>query len=821
MQIHPEFWREIASVGLTGSNIPNSDTLSRWVSVLLTTVPRVAPGHTLQFLADRCSERGAMDSLIAIFEIVATATLRFSRSFTGLYGDANGETVPTIHVEMDAASADYRHTAAHIWTKGLRPTLEEVAGRLFEYVVANLEAQHRALSMWGTVSRDWDPLSRSRFAIEPGNRAPHTGSPEISDVLIDAARDCLEWLAGNEPSKAAQWCDRLVAAPAPILRRLAIHGVIAGDPDPDEMIDWMLRHSSQYDEMARHERIRALKIAYPRAGKDRRRTVIKDVLGYRWPRTQDEESEELTVSHQLFWLETLSEACPECRLLQEALGNLRQRFPGFRHKEFPDVDHPTWLDDVIPFFPWEPEELVARPADNWTDKLLTYQPLNPIQPDRRRLLDAVTRASAQNIDWGMALAEDLLRRGNCDTDLWSAILRSWSTTKLDSRQCHRALQVLGCKALHKTHAHPIADVLQAMVRNTDLPDYDELIKLADTVAEDLWESVDRQEISEDCKDWWSKAWNHPAGILTQFWIDSLAYWNSRRDQRSGHIEKYKTRFLDVVHDDSAVGRLGRCVLVSRLSMLLAIDEVWTKENLLPLAYDYPHCSNSADYLAVWDGLLSGTINPPVAQILKIPFLDAVERMAKEPADSARRKSFVECYTFMLTFFAGAPVRTWIPGLLSWASERERLTFIWSLRERLENMNDAQQVDIWQRWLKPYWQNRVQGIPDGLQPCEIWHMLRWLPLLQGVFPEAVDVAIRMSPEDMKPEAGRDMVFTLNESKLPTTYPESVAKLLIYLGRCGEYRNWYTGKELVDRLLQHDLPGDLETGLEELVAQRGLQ
>ena len=101
------------------------------------------------------------------------------------------------------------------------------------------------------------------------------------------------------------------------------------------------------------------------------------------------------------------------------------------------------------------------------------------------------------------------------------------------------------------------------------------------------------------------------------------------------------------------------------------------------------------------------------------------------------------------------------------------------------------------------------------------MLRWLPLLQGVFPEAVDVAIRMSSVGMKPEAGRNMVFTLNESNLPTTYPESVAKLLIYLGRCREHRNWYTGKELIDRLVQHDLPCDLEIGLEELVAQHGLQ
>ena len=336
MCIHPELWCEVAhSVGVPHSNIQGSDTLSRWVSVLLATVPRVAPEHTLQSLVDRCIERGAMASLIAIFEIVAKATLRFSRFFTGLHGDTDAETVPTIHVDLDAASDDYRHTAAHIWTKGLRPNLEDVAGRLLKYVVANLEAQHSTLSTWATVHRDWDPLSRSRFAIESGNRTQFARSPELGDVLIDAARDCLEWHAENKPSEAAQWCDRLAAAPAPILRRLAIHGVIARDLDPNDMIDWMLEHSSQYDAMARHERIRALKIAYPRAGEDRRRAVIKDVLSYRWHGTQDKESEELTISHQFSRLEWLSEACPDCRLLQEVLDNLRQQYPGFSTESSP------------------------------------------------------------------------------------------------------------------------------------------------------------------------------------------------------------------------------------------------------------------------------------------------------------------------------------------------------------------------------------------------------------------------------------------------------------------------------------------------------
>ena len=820
MQVHPKFWQALAdALGPSDSNIPDQATLSRWVSVLLATAPSPARELAFEFLAERCIERKAIDSLIAIFEHVTTVILRFSRFYTGLYGDAESEAVPTPLAELDAASDDYRHTAAYVWENGLSPNLGQISSRLIAYVVANLEGQHRTLSTWEAVWRNWDPLSRSRFAIESDDHTLQGQHREVGDILIDAARDCLEWLVSNAPEEAAQWCDRLALAPAPILRRLAIHGVIERNLHSDDTIDWMLQHSCPHDELARHERIRALKTAYPRATEERRRAVIKDILDCQWLGAHDEKSEEFTVSRRFFWLERLLEAAPNCRLLEEALQNLRQQYPDFQWREDPDVDQRSWLDDAIPLFPWKPEELVARPACEWTDKLLTYQPSDPLQPDRWRLLDAVAGASAQNIDWGIDLAKDLLQKGCWDADLWPGILRSWSTTKPESRQYRRALEILRRTELHENHPLPIVKVLQTLVRNADLPDHDGLVKVADTVAVAVWESAEGQEIPEECDDWLIEAWSHPAGVLIQFWIDSLAYWNSREDHRLAPIEKLKKRSLSIVRNATAVGRLGRCVLARNLSMLLAIDEVWTKNNMLPLFYDYPKCADHAGFAAIWDGILSGTINPEVAEIMKIPFLYAVSRMGDEPP--RRRKRFIESYTFMLALFAGDPVGTWIPELLIWADEDERIVFLRSIHERLENMNEVQQAEVWHRWLKQYWNNRVQGIPNGLLGRETWHMLRWLPLLQGVvFSEAVDVAIRMSAEDMEPESGRDMVFTLNESDLPTAYPAPVAKLLIYLGRCENYRGWSKVGELVDKLRQHNLPDELKKGLRELVARRGL-
>ena len=171
---------------------------------------------------------------------------------------------------------------------------------------------------------------------------------------------------------------------------------------------------------------------------------------------------------------------------------------------------------------------------------------------------------------GMDLAEDLQERRHWDADLWSAILRSWSTTRLDSSQYRRALRIVSCEALHKNHANSIADALLAIVRSTVLSDG--LIEAADPIAVDLWDSVDAKGIPEECDDWLLKAWNHPAGVLMQFWLDSLAYWTSREGQANTHIERYMACFSKVIQEKTRVGRLGRCVLAGRLSMLLNIDE---------------------------------------------------------------------------------------------------------------------------------------------------------------------------------------------------------------------------------------------------------
>ena len=124
------------------------------------------------------------------------------------------------------------------------------------------------------------------------------------------------------------------------------------------------------------------------------------------------------------------------------------------------------------------------------------------------------------------------------------------------------------------------------------------------------------------------------------------------------------------------------------------------------------------------------------------------------------------------------------------------------------MDEARQQNYWQRWLKRYWQNRLEGVPKPLEPDEIKGMLKWLAHLTGVFSEAIDLAIKMPK--IQGDAG-GMLYGLEKGDLPDAHPEAMARLVIYLD-LPSY-----DCELIHRILQSPLPPELKTKLQELDAK----
>ncbi len=263
MRSHPAFWSALARTVATKQDL-DASILSRSVSLLIDSAPRFDIQHALHRLGKRCIEAGMTDSVLDIFHAMAKSYLVVESDFFD----------SQIAAELGLVSDHY--TINDLWAKGLKPVLDEVAEPLLAQVVQDMTKQHGTLRAWQPADRNWDSTSYGRSAIE---RHEQDSCPQAINVLIDAARDCLKYLAADRPDVAGTWCDRLVAAEAPILRRLAVHTLpIRNDLTADEKMDWLLASTGLHDVSAHHETYKAVQIIYPQASPERRRSVIEAVF---------------------------------------------------------------------------------------------------------------------------------------------------------------------------------------------------------------------------------------------------------------------------------------------------------------------------------------------------------------------------------------------------------------------------------------------------------------------------------------------------------------------------------------------------------------
>lgn len=808
MHLNPDFWYSLARfLGLDKENSWDKETVSRWISLLLATIPKHPHDIVLLWLGERCVKHELFGSMIEVFDAMAARRLTLF-AWPNIDGEHSS-------ITADLKLASDHHAISTLWENSLKPNLDRVADPLITNVIGHLERHHFTLSTWGAASRKWNPASMDRSAIEPNEQDKH---PKAFDVLIDAARDCMEWLALNQMETAAQLCEKLAVSEAPIARRLAVHILPARkDLTADEKTDWLLSKMDLHDDSAYHELFLAVRKIYPDARPKRRRNIIKAVLAYRFSDEENERKDEYTAGEHFNWLYSLHEAKPDCSFTKKALDKIRKQFPDFHPSEHPD--HQIWFEAagwVGPQSPWTTEELLSRSPDEWLKDLLTFRQTGILGPDRRGLLVNVEEAAKQNFEWGLALASLLAEEQKWDADIWSALLGAWSKTSINEDRHREILRFLGTSELHGKNAlhMPVAEVLRALVKSASDLYPPDLLAQASKIAAILWENFDRDEALSGDFEWPTRAINHPAGVLAQFWLSSLYLCRKRQDPVPCVLgEEYSSVLSEIIQDRTTAGRLGRCILAGNFSFLLKADEKWTKDNLLPLFSEY---SDEGNYHAVWSGFLVWqSVTPSTAELLERAFLSAVKHFKPDSAQSWVRRRFVEVYTAISVYFAASPLDTFIPRFFDNADREDKVVFAFQLQRHLKRMDETQKREWWRRWLKRYWENRLRGVPSNFDSSETSRMLNCLLHMHGLFPEAVELAIQTPPAEL---SQLYIVHQMNQSDLWENYPEAVAKLLIYLGTCDlPTYEWYEGRELVEKLLESGISEELKVKLKELVAE----
>ena len=804
-RLNPVFWQSLSwKMQDCLQESPDPAVLTRWVLFLASGIPKEASEVALSWVAEACAAVGATDGLLRVYEAL---TAGFDRA------------PPS---DQWISSVMFHYQAQEMLSKHIKPNLAEMAEPLLAVTTMRLNARYAVLNAWGQSYPTWDSDNIRRSAIEPHEQDDDAG--EVGP-LVDVARECLEWLAANRPDAAHLWSERHASSQTPLLRRLAVHTLPARtDLSPDDKIAWLLECCDIHDIATHHEVFRAASITYPQAGSERRSDLIDAVLTYRSPRETEPNNDLYTARHHFTWLHWLSEAAPDCELASQALEHIRNQHPEFEPSEHPDfiLYHQTGIQSGDKSR-WTAEALLARPGAEVLPDLLAYQPTNQQRfdgHDRWAMVRAVEEAAQTNASWGLELADAMAGIGEWHSDLWHHVIAAWGKADLDQESVRRVLAHLSSEGLHRQHVREIARVLYELVGKADGAETTGLPGEANSIAAALHQHANIVEVPNFTSsvggvpqdvDWLQMAINHPSGILAEFWAESIALWCRQQETPPQSLnDEYRAALDGIVQDDSVASNLGRTVLVRYLPLLLWVDEPWTRQNLIPLLDP-----SSGDFSSAWDGL---TYCRPMAlqtaELLREPFLKAVEQINRDLAGS-RQKRFITKYTAMLVWFASGPTDEWITKLLTRGGAEARHQFAMEISGHLRPLDAARQEKVWSTWLKGYWENRLLGVPVQLDDTEIDRMLYWTTLLSSIFPEAVDLAIQMPSVQLQHGI---VISQIGEGDLVGKYPEAAAKLLIHLGKTEQNPwTWYRAKEIFDKLLLSDLESETEVSLKATAAK----
>ena len=484
-RLHPIFWQVLGrEIGLGEQDPLDKEVLARWISLLLASAPAVAycrVSSVLFWMGEKSSKHGMLDCLLQVFNVMVGNRLQLKQD---IWGSSVDDDDSTTAVDVDLVPIGEQYHLEVLWRNGLKPNLDQVAEPLLRGLVGCLEERNLTLSLWQETVGSQDSDSWRRSAIEDGVE------DEPVDILINAARDCLEWLANNQAGTAKHWCAQLVGSQAPLLRRLAVHALSTrADLTADEKIDWLLERIGLHDFAAHHEIFRGVRLAYPECSPERRQAVIDAVRAFRWPDENASDKGRRVAYHQLEWLHWLHGTAPDCTLTKQALEAVSTQYPKFKPSEHPDLTHWTGsFQYVTPLSPWTTDELLSKPATSWLQELLSFQPKEPFRPEREGLVDAVRKAAMKKFDWGLNLADALAKTGKWDADLWSGLIRAWSELDLGEARHREVLNRLGRVELYPKHTREIADALEALVENDGKPYALNLLPQANKIAASLWRS---------------------------------------------------------------------------------------------------------------------------------------------------------------------------------------------------------------------------------------------------------------------------------------------------------------------------------------------
>jgi hypothetical protein len=732
---------------------PRAPWLQPWVTMLIESVP---PGDRdwLEFALVASRLPDDRDAALLLFDYLTEPHIVLKPAF----GPGGGA-----RFDVELRGDDY--WLRESWAKLLQPGLASIVHDVLAIADRHLRRASQLLTAAGAARQGWlgphFSFGRSSIAAHPQDRYG-----DRIGLVIDAARDCLDFLVANDASSAEAVIGGWSASEVSVLRRLAIHGVaIDGSKDGSEKLAWLLNHGFVTDHQLKHEVFELLAAALPSAHD----SVVDRVVSEVTSRSSDVDHDDVRAYetfNALVWIARYSTAASA----RAALVAAQAEHPDFGVREHPDFD--MWSEagfrGSTPPMPAEDfHVLLHRDRTSALDKLAESKGirLSIEEATWDDAVELVRHVVEEHPEDGFVL---LGGDADLDDDLIGATVDGWASQKLAKDVARRAIKRLSALDLDRwgDELARLLGGLGSADRRTGWHRFEGARDLARAIADRLA----HQPVDADASNWLERAVNATGGLLAEFWLHAVSYeWNSDRDGWTGMGTKSRGAIDVLLRRGDLHGAFAEVIAASQLHFFFAADREWCRANVLPLLdWDTPERARRA-----WDGFLFwGRWTDQLLQAgLLGHYLDTV-RHVEAFGDDMRRQLAV--HLAAVSIYSEIDPGTWAAEFTRASPLPLRVEWLNQVAWTLGRLDGDVRQKQWSRWMRGYWAQRLESIPVRLTFEEASALAGWVVHLEGSFDEAVGLAVA-SPAGLE-QHGQVL---LELSNRVDDSPAACARLLAHL------------------------------------------
>ncbi len=807
-RLNPEVCQKIADALRYEKNPDFRPVFARWVAILIGQAKTILRHEKWELLLDSCQWPNDRDIAIMLLERCCYPSLLVKGSFDFYASLDSGEEKTTVDYAVDIAEED-SFWLYKVWKEFFTPHLTELSDKIEPIVTASLEKANSLLRIGGKTELFYDPLGIGRKNIR--HRRSLGGSHTL-DALIEAAFDLMDFYIKNDHTNAHRLIDRWGKSDCPLLNRIATQGLSAFTvKSADDKILWLGKKSVQFLILAWVEIRSLLKTAYPLATLAVRSNFLnhlhQELLG-----AQNESHEQF----ELFDLiSSLAETDPKCEIASATYSIVRDKYPQLvprvsREDDFAEMEWHTGGSDI------DFKDLLSHPPSEWIDAVVAQPQTDKSDFDPNEKVYAIRGAVIRDFNWGLEAQKYLAKADIQEPAIWNQLFNGWRDAKLNANQWERLIKAFEMLPTWQPWADGVAEVLSTGTRREEHAMPRELFEKAFALSLKAFAVLEtKPSLEKVSKDWLGLAINRPGGKIAEFWLQYLA------DLRKHSPEDWiglpvpvKNLFRQVIDSPSDEGKLARVVLVSQLHYFASLDRDFNSEIFIPLldwARNHDTACQSWQGFLGWGRWTSSFLN----QIL--PFYHQTLEHLDE-FEERESELFVQHIAEIAVYGVAQPwsEEGWLPRYVSTFKPSLRRKLAETLRRILEAMRPEASAELWNRWLRQYWLDRIARIPIGLDSTEVNNMVLWPLYLRRHFPEAVALLGR------SPKFALVMVDLKTDlpAEYKSQYTDATGRYLnLLLGalrrgdhRIAEIRNIY--QELLAFELSADVSRDIRDSLSRL-------